>query len=206
MEGDPLTALLAHAQRRLGVAHQQFGIAPVPREKRDPALGRDAHFGTIERVRERKTLLQYGFDSPRGLRAPPNRVEDDREFVTPGAREVRRFRMRPQPGGDLAQERVACMAAERIVDRAQALEVHDHERQLPVCRCGNLYVLRHALLKQGAVAQPGESVVEGEVVDPACLLEVVERKRNVSGQFLQEPYFPVIEKSRDALRKAQTRP
>ena len=69
-------------------------------------------------------------DLPRSLIVGPQVLEDDREFVAAepgdgvgGAHAASKAR------GDLLQQRVADLVAERVVDRLEAVEIDEHERE-----------------------------------------------------------------------------
>ena len=48
------------------------------------------------------------------------------------------------------------------------------------------HVLRHPLEKQAAVRESGERIVVGEVIEPLLLFDVIDRERDVAGQFRQQ--------------------
>ena len=68
---------------------------------------------------------------------------------------------RPQPPRRLGEHQVARAVADQVVDRGEAVEVEEDDPGLALGR--GLERLPGALLHVGAVRQPGQPVVEGEV-------------------------------------------
>ncbi len=112
-----------------------------------------------------------------------------RGFVagTDGSRETLR---------ELFQYQVACGSAEGIVDVAQALRGHHDERQPAMAPLGQDQMLRQAVEEQGTVSETRQGIVVGEVIQPIRFFDVVERKRDVVRQFLQQPNLILIEEVR----------
>ncbi len=83
--------------------------------------------------------------------------------------------------GDLADQVVAGMVAERVVDRLQPVDVDDHHRALAAVAGGEGDVLVELGAEAAAVEQPGERVVVGEIaqlglgrlgLDSACAITI----------------------------------
>ena len=151
----------AHA---LGLVHrdvralqQPHRVAGVPGEQRDADAGVDvdADAADGEGVLERRAQPQPG-GARRRLVAG---LEDDRELVAAEARErVVVAQELLQARADLAQDLVAGVVAERVVELLEAVEVDQQQRELAVARGrgGDRRVQR--VDEMAAVAEPGEVV------------------------------------------------
>ena len=67
---------------------------------------------------------------------------------------------RLEPLGDLLEQHVAVVVAERVVDLLEVVEVHDHHREAAVAALGGAQRLLDAVAEQHAVGQAGERVVQ----------------------------------------------
>ena len=65
-----------------------------------------------------------------------------------------------QPLGDLLEEHVAVVMAERVVDLLEVVEVHDHHGRAAVAALGGAHGLLDAVAEEHAVREAGERVVQ----------------------------------------------
>ena len=92
-------------------------------------------------------------------------VEQHQELVAADmSRNVAGPRQRHHPFADDAQHRVAAGEAERFVDRLEAVEVDEQQREPPLVPIGALHEPREMLLELLAVRQPGQRVARRGVV------------------------------------------
>jgi hypothetical protein len=100
----------------------------------------------------------------RGRRARPR--HEERELVTAEARQqVALADGRPQSRSHVAEQAVAVVVAERVVDLLEAIDVEQHERRLlPVALCGQNRLLNPVSVER-PVRQPRELVVVGTAFD-----------------------------------------
>jgi hypothetical protein len=120
--------VLGRVHRHVGVAQQLVGRAPVmgPERDADAAFDVDRHAVELERVFERRP--QPGGDRHGVLEAGRARQED-RELVSAEAGElVAVAQHRAHAPGGLAQEGVAVVVAQRVVDVLEAIEVDQQQR------------------------------------------------------------------------------
>ena len=92
------------------------------------------------------------------------RVDQDREFVTaePGSR-VGRPEHGPEPQRDRAQQLIAQLMAEAVVDRLEVVEVEEQHGEQPIRPIRDRQRLGEAVLEQRPVGEPRERIVRGEV-------------------------------------------
>ena len=91
--------------------------------------------------------------------------EHDRELVAAQAGERLVRRQRPgQAPGDGAQQVVALVVAERVVDVLEAVEVDEDDRERAAVAVARRERLLEPVAQQGAVGQAGERVVERVVL------------------------------------------
>ena len=105
--------------------------------------------------------------------------QDDDELVAAQARHGVARRAAPaQPVGHLAQQHVAGLVAEAVVDGLEAVEVDEQHGQRLAAALVAGQRLAQAVLHQAAVGQAGEGVVVGRLVELFLLLLVL---RDVAG-------------------------
>ena len=114
------------------------------------------------------------------------RWQHDGELVAPEAPERRaRAQQGAQPLGDDAEQLVADVVAERVVDLLEPVEVEEQHAD-PLAVAGRGEVLAQPLRELDAVRQPGEDVVPGLVAQPLEQPDAVQRDREVAGERAQE--------------------
>ena len=126
--------------------------------------------------------LQQLFRQPgRRCRLVPAGLHDD-ELVAAEARGE--FGVRQERGdarGGRLEQLVAGGMAVQVVDLLEAVEVDDHDRQLPVARLHGGDAVLQMVLERGAVGQAGQRVEMGEIEDAllggAALAQVADGDR-----------------------------
>ena len=118
-------------------------------------------------------LLHGAHDAPRdrpGALDVGGRGQQDRELVAaePGDR-VALADAFLQALGELHQQQVADVVAERVVDLLEAVEVEQQQRQRLAGARRGAQRLGQAVLEQQAVGQPGQRVVHRLMAQPALL-------------------------------------
>jgi hypothetical protein len=99
-----------------------------------------------------------------------------------------------EPLGDLHQELVALVVAERVVDRLELVEVEDHDRRSS--RASGRDVVEgggEPALEIGPVGQSGQRVVPGVVPQPRDQVAVAQGDPRVVGHRLQQQHVVVLE-------------
>src|SRR6266536_119647 len=161
--GRPAAAVaLGPVHGRVSGHHQLGRVAAIGGEDGNadaetdrPHLARD-----LERLLHRLQQLDRG-----GLGAGPVLLgEDHREFVPaePG-QGVGVAERALQAVGEAAQDLVAGLVAELVVDRLEAIEVEDQHRQPAAPAPGAAHRLVEAVVEEAAVGKAGEGVVGGAV-------------------------------------------
>jgi hypothetical protein len=157
-----LAGRLRGVHRDVGVAQQLVG-ADARARRRDADADADVDLPPVERERPAQRL-----DDAVGHAGRPGKarvvVEQDGELVAaePG-RDVAGSHGRPQPPGDAAQQPVAGVVAEGVVDDLEVVEIEEHhDRHL---RTRPLDPVTHGFEEQGPVRQAGERVVIGLVAE-----------------------------------------
>ncbi|MNC25568.1 hypothetical protein D3C75_736590 [compost metagenome] len=90
--------------------------------------------------------------------------QQQHELVAAEAGEgVARADLRAHALGDLHQHLVADRVAQGVVDRLEAIEVDQHDRQFPRIAPGDLAALQQAVFQQRTIGQAGEHVVASVV-------------------------------------------
>src|SRR5204862_1540349 len=121
-------------------------------------------------------------------------TQDNYEMVTAYAGESCRVpRNAAKPCGELLEQLVAGLPAERVVDGLETLDVQNDHRELAFIAACSAHGLRQALVEQIAVCKARERIVVSEVVQLFFLFDVIERKRDVAGKFLKQLHLVVVE-------------
>ena len=103
---------------------------------------------------------------PQGVRLVPHALAEHRELVAAEAGDhVLRAQHGAQARADRAQQLVAGVVAERVVEHLQVVDVEEEQREAAALRVGARDRVAEALEQQGAVGQAGERVVQGVVAD-----------------------------------------
>jgi len=159
--GAPLLGLV---HRDVGALHEHVDVLAVLRERGDPDAGAQlqAHAGDVERLCDRAA---HGRGDRRALHRALDRAQQDRELVAAKPSDgVLLAEQLAQAGADLAQDLVAVVMAEGVVDLLEAIEVEQHHGQpVPGAR-GAVDGLLGARPEEHAVGQPGQRVVERQAL------------------------------------------
>ena len=147
--------LLGVVHRRVGVADQRLGIAPVVGKHRDADGRRDRELALVGRDRARE-LLNHLLRHLHRIRGAPDFGQHHHELVAPDAADgVADAQLVHQSQRHFAQQQVAYRVAQGIVDGLEAVEVDEHDRRLLAIAMAERQRLREAVLQQAAVGQPG---------------------------------------------------
>ena len=156
--------LLRRVHRRVGVADQGLGVAPVLREHRDADRRRHRELALLDLHRLRQVLDDL-LRHRRGVGRALDLRQHHHELVAAGAADrVHHPQLLDQAARHFLQQHVAHRVAERVVDGLEAVEVDEHHRGLLAVAVGERERLRQAVLQQPPVRQAGERVVVGEVL------------------------------------------
>jgi hypothetical protein len=160
-------------------------------EHGDAALRRQPHLAPadVERRGEHVGALQ----AARHALGVGDVGQHEREDVAADARDTRAVAEGVhQPLAHCLEQRVARLLAERVVDRLEAIDVGDDQRELvPAAR--RFDRLRQALLEQIAVRQAGQRVVQRHVRDAVLLRHQLEGERHVGGEAFEHAQLFVVE-------------
>jgi hypothetical protein len=91
---------------------------------------------------------------------------------------------------------IAGLASERVVDQAEAVQVHQDERHRFAVARSPAELVRQSVEEQSAVRQTRQGIGVSEEFDPLLLRDEGERERDVAGRFLQELHLLVVEEAR----------
>ena len=173
VEHEGLAPVLAPPQRGLGVLQQRLGVGAVVRVERDAGLGRGAQLAAVQRERLAEALVRQRLHPAARLRAPLHRPQQHGELVRADARDLGAAGRAREPPGRLHEQRVARRAAERFVDGAKALEVHQRDGKFPARLRRGAQRLVQVLEEPRAVGKARQRVVARQDVDLALpLLEL----------------------------------
>ena len=160
VDGPAAAGPLGAVHRDVGALQQHARLVAVLAGERDAdARGqRHGHLGQVER------LLEAGQQLARDGARLDRRVQvgqADRELVAAQPRDrVGPAQRGAQPLGDLAQQQVAGVVAERVVDVLEAVEVEQQQADVGPVAVGGGQRLLEPVGQQGAVGQPGQAVVQ----------------------------------------------
>ncbi len=109
-------------------------------------------------------------------------------------RDARRITPRlDQALGHLLEERVAGLPSQGIVDRLEALQVEDQQREPVLLALGGVQELSEVFLEKRPVGESRELVVVGHIVELRRFRDVLERERDVARQLVEQPHFLFVE-------------
>ena len=146
----------------VGVAQQLLLAGAVARIERDTNTGGDAQLlpGHLERLGQQVDLLAGDAHRVFGF----GERHQHHEFIAADARHgVVAAQVATQTQRHILEQQVADMVAERIVDRLEAIEVEEHQREVAAVALDLADHLLDAVFQQDAVGQTGEVVVQGEL-------------------------------------------
>ena len=158
-------AVLGAVHGDVGVAHDRFGGVVAAVGDDDADGGGDDHGAVVDDDGRLQRVEQPLGDLDRAALAGQP-LAQHRELVAAHARERVALRdQRPEPHRDLAEQLVAALMAERVVDELEAVDVeHEHGDRAAVAGSECERVV-HAVDEQRAVGQARERVVQRPVLD-----------------------------------------
>ena len=155
-------------ERQVGVLHQRVAVRAVAGSDCDAEAGRTVGLMPIEGDRANETSLNAsGKVSEVLLRS--DIVDENGEFVAAEPRDKRLGQALPQMVGDIAQQRIACGVAERIVHDLEIVEI-DIDHHQPFITAAPPNGARKLLHEQLPVRQVGEAVMEADMRNPPLAL------------------------------------
>ena len=191
-----LAARLGFFQGGLGVPEQGIGIGAVVRIDRNSRFRRNPEVAVRYPERLGEVFAEPLLVEPRHLFFDFQAPQDDYEMVTAYAGKPCRVpRNAAKPCGELLEQLVAGLPAERVVDGLETLDVQNDHRELAFITACSAHGLGQALVEQIAVRKARERIVVSEVVQLFFLFDVIERKRDVAGKFLKELHLLVVEEA-----------
>ncbi len=196
MELVALAGFPGFQQRRFGIGKQRVHPCAIVRVQRDSRLRRHAQLGIVHPERLREALAPDPLDVAADLGPALDIGHHDRKMIGAYSRDVGAVCCALQALRQLREQFVARLPAERIIDRLEALDIDQNQRQLALRLLRGVQVLAHPLVEQVAIGQTGEHVVIGKVVEPGRLFDMVERERNVARQLGQQLHFLFVEEPR----------
>jgi hypothetical protein len=163
MEAVAALLLLRVVHRHVGAAEQGAGVGAVLGEEGDADAGADFQHLPVHHERLFERVQDAAGGDGGGVRVGGGR-QHDRELVTAEARHhVAGAHLVLQAEGDLLQQRVAELVAERVVHFLEAVEVHQHQRGHGRLAPRRLDGRFQRLEEERAVRQAGQGVVHGLV-------------------------------------------
>ena len=156
-----LAARLGVIHRRVGVAHDLFGVGVVGQAERDADARRREHLAPADRKRRAERVLDPERDRV-GLRGLDQAVEENRELVAaqPGQR-VTGAQARLEPPRHGNQQIVAHQVTQAVVHELEAIEIEIERREPPAAMLLEiLEPLPEPLDEHRAVAQPRQRIAE----------------------------------------------
>src|SRR5260221_9438610 len=188
-----LPGRLRSFQRRFGIPEQGVRVGTVVGKQRIPGLGRSSEIGAAYPKMRTEAFCKPLLDQPRHFTLGTYIRAKDREAVGADPRHPHRPCVALDAFGNLLDQLVARVPAERVVDRLEPVDVHENQSEFALIGVCRAHVLHQALVKQGAVGQAGERIVVGEVVELFLILSVVERERDVARELQQQFHLVVVE-------------
>jgi hypothetical protein len=191
-----LAAALGAAQRLLGVLDQRVGVIAIVGVTRETAfhVHRDATAFHVEW--RAKHLDDLGLHPVHGLVLVAVGLHDHGEGA--GA-EVRQplggIRMALEPIGNLLEQQVAGVTAERIVDGREVFDVEHGHRRRTAAADARFQRADQAIAEQAALGEAGERVVIRQETDLVFLVEVLQRKRQVGHELAQHALLFVADRA-----------
>jgi hypothetical protein len=166
VEAEGVTSgLLGPRQRRIRRLEQIVGAAAVARGDADADAGGegDGLAGDDQRLGDG---VEHALGQGDGVVFLAQAGHDETEFVAGAAADgVTLTHLQIQAADDFAQGLVAGGRTEAFIDRAEAVEVEQDHRRLPVETLGSEQRLGEAVGEQVAVGQVGQRVVARQVLD-----------------------------------------
>ena len=161
--------LLGSVQGQVSQAQQGLGIGAIVREQAHPHTGRGAKqlAGQLQRLPQ--ACQQLIGERHRVVRRQQG-GHQHQKLVAAQARGHRpSLQRRTQALGHRAQQAVAGLVAQRVVEFLEVVQVHEHHRKTPLaCACG-VHALSQAVKDGGSVGQAGEPIVLRAVLGAVSL-------------------------------------
>jgi hypothetical protein len=149
----------------IGILHQRLGVGAIIRKEADADAGADVEFLFDSHRRILQGIEDLFCDVRDGGRID-DVLDDDQKFVaTESANGVRFSHQSAQAPRHLAEDAIADLVAEGIVDVLEAIEVDEQDGQSGLVAVGTLQGLVQSVAKQQAVGQAGQRVVVGLVIE-----------------------------------------
>ena len=160
VEREAAAALLGRVHRDVGALDQHLDVVAVVGVAGDADRAAHLERQPVDHERLAQRALEHLGDGQRVLGAH-DLGQQDAELVAAEAGDgVGGAQRGLEPLGDLLEEHVAVVVAERVVDLLEVIEVHDHHGQAAVAALGGAQRLLDAVAEQHAVGQAGERVVQ----------------------------------------------
>ena len=164
VERVPEACVLGHVHRRVSAPKKRFDVDTVAGRSGDADADSEVHGQSfkIDRLLDRRTNAANDLENLRATRL--GHEHGELVAAEPGDRVVLAQSLSEAPS-DLSQHLVAGRVAERVVDLLEPIQVHYEHGQLTAAllRLGDR--LSDALVKEGAIGEPGERVVQGVIAN-----------------------------------------
>ena len=158
------SVLLGAVQGQVGQAQQGLGVGAVSREQAHPHAGRRAKLlaGQLQRLPQAGQQL---IGQRHRIVRRQQRGQQHQELVAAQAGRHRLpFQRRAQALGHLAQQAIAGLMPQRVIELLEVVQVHEHHGQAPVACTRGVQALNQAIEDGRAVGQTGEPVVQRAVL------------------------------------------
>ena len=159
---DPDAVALRDVHRDVRPLQQHLGRRAVFREAGDAEAGADAERAMIDDARLLDLVQHFLRREQRPVDVGDR--QHDRELIATQARHRVGVPEHPaHPRRDALQDAIAGMMPQRVVDRLEAVEVEDQQRERGARAVGDAQRLRETIVQQQAVRQIGQRVVIRQV-------------------------------------------
>ncbi len=125
--------LLGRVHRRIGVTNQAVDVLGIARTDGDTDAGAGIQLATLQRIRRRDTLDQRGGPIGDLLFATLTGQQHDEFIATETRRQVSGLQQTLNPPGDCLEQLITGLVAQGVVDRLEAVHVHEQDRQQAAC-------------------------------------------------------------------------
>ena len=155
--------ILGVVHRGIGIAQHGLAVAPVTRENADPDTRRRIQRVRPDLVAVGKGTLQLAGDAGRSQRRIDVGQHDGEFVAAQPCHDVAGAHRLAQARRDQAQQVVADVVAERVVDILETIEVDQHQRDLAVVARTGLQGELKLRLEGQAIRQMRQRIVIGEM-------------------------------------------
>ncbi len=164
VEAEALLRFLGVVHRHVGRLQQRHGVLAVLGIDRNADAGAQQHLAAEEHERALQVVVDLLGDAAHHL-VGAHAIQHDAELVAAEARhQVALAHAAGEALGDVLQQQVAGLVAQRVVDQLEVVEVEEQQRELLVLARGVGEQRLHVLVELGAVRPAGERVDVGELV------------------------------------------